>query len=110
MEFRDAVRRRRMIRKFEQKPLPENVLNRVLEVARHAPSGGFSQGFDFIVLAKPEEVAWFFRITADPSDPAWSPSKQPDVSPACLVLPFANKRLYLGRYAEPDKIALGMDN
>ena len=109
MEFRDAVRRRRMIRKFEQKPLPENVLNRVLEVARHAPSGGFSQGFDFIVLAKPEEVAWFFRITADPSDPDWSPSKQPDVSPACLVLPFANKRLYLGRYAEPDKIAFGMD-
>ncbi len=39
MEFRDAIRRRRMVRKFEQKPIPDEMLTRVLEVARHAPSG-----------------------------------------------------------------------
>ncbi|TMF99505.1 MAG: nitroreductase family protein, partial [Chloroflexi bacterium] len=51
MEFRELIRRRRMVRRFEQRPIPDEVLRRVLEPARHAPSGGFSQGFDFIVLA-----------------------------------------------------------
>ena len=109
MDFRDAVRRRRMIRKFEQKPIPEEVLNRVLEVARHAPSGGFSQGFDFIVLTKPEELEWFYRTTDDPTDPESFPGREPEVAPACIVLPFANKSLYLDRYAQPDKIQFGMD-
>ncbi|HEX9363136.1 MAG TPA: nitroreductase family protein [Candidatus Dormibacteraeota bacterium] len=109
MEFRDAIRRRRMVRKFEQKPIPDEVLTRVLEVARHAPSGGFSQGFDFIVLAKPEELEWFYRTTDDPTDPEPFPGREPDLAPACLVLPFANKRLYLDRYAQADKIQFGMD-
>jgi nitroreductase len=109
VEFRDVVLRRRMVRKFEQKPIPEDVLRRVLDVARHAPSGGFSQGFDFVVLAKPEERDWFYRSTDDPTDPDPFPGRDPAVAPACIVLPFANKRLYLERYAQPDKIQFGMD-
>jgi nitroreductase len=109
MEFHDVVLRRRMIRKFEQKPIPDDVLKRVLEVARHAPSGGFNQGFDFIVLVKPEELDWFYRTTDDPTDPDPFPGREPELAPACIVLPFANKRLYLDRYAQPDKIQFGMD-
>jgi nitroreductase len=109
MEFRDVLRRRRMVRKFEQKPIPDDVLQRVLEVARHAPSGGFSQGFDFVVLSKPAELDWFYRTTDDPSDPDPFPGREPAFAPACIVLPFANKRLYLERYAQPDKIQFGMD-
>lgn len=103
------VLRRRMVRKFEQKPIPEDVLRRVLDAARHAPSGGFSQGFDFVVLAKPEERDWFYHTTDDPTDPEPFPGREPAVAPACIVLPFANKRLYLERYAQPDKIQFGMD-
>jgi nitroreductase len=109
MELRDAIFRRRMVRKFEQKPIPDEVLTRGLEVARHAPSGGFSQGFDFIVLAKPEELEWFYRTTDDPTDPESFPGREPNLAPACVVIPFANKRLYLDRYAQPDKIQFGMD-
>jgi nitroreductase len=109
MEFLEAIRRRRMVRKFAQEPIPEDVLRRVLEVARHAPSGGFSQGFDFIVLAKPEELDWFYRTTDDPTDPEPFPGREPNLAPTCLVLPFANKRLYLDRYAQPDKLQFGMD-
>jgi nitroreductase len=109
MEFRDLIRRRRMIRKFEQKPIPDEVLTRVLEAARHAPSGGFSQGFDFVVLAKAAELEWFYRTTDDPTDPDPFPGREPDAAPACLILPFTNKRRYLDRYAQPDKIQFGMD-
>src|SRR6058998_1815949 len=109
MEFRELIRRRRMVRRFEQRPIPDEVLRRVLEPARHAPSGGFSQGFDFIVLAKPEELAWFYRTTDDPTDPDPFPGRQPQLAPACIVIPFANKALYLDRYSQPDKIQFGMD-
>ena len=98
-----------MIRKFEQKPIPDEVLTRVLEAARHAPSGGFSQGFDFVVLSTAAELEWFYRTTDDPTDPDPFPGRDPDVAPACLVLPFTNKRFYLDRYAQPDKIQFGMD-
>src|ERR1700737_3482709 len=108
MEFRDTIRRRRMIRMFEQKPIPDDVLHRVLEIARHAPSGGFSQGFDFIVLTKPEKLEWFYRTTNDPTDPEPFPGREPNFAPS-IVLPFANKRLYLDRYAQPDKLQFRMD-
>ena len=109
MEFGDLFRRRRMVRKFDPRPIPDEVLRRVLEAARHAPSGGFSQGFDFIVLRTPKELEWFYQTTTDPSDPDPYPGKDPGMAPAALILPFSNKRLYLERYSQPDKIAFGMD-
>lgn len=98
-----------MVRRFEQKPIPEDVLRRVLETARHAPSAGFSQGFDFVVLTKPEELDWFYRTTDDPTDPESYPGRDPATAPACIVLPYENKRAYLERYSQADKIAFGMD-
>lgn len=90
-----------MVRKFAQRPIPDEVLTQVLEAARHAPSGGFSQGFDFVVLTKPDEVEWFYRTIGGGTDDG--------PSPACIVLPFVNKQMYLDRYAEPDKVGFGMD-
>lgn len=98
-----------MVRKFQPRSIPDDVLNRTLEAARHGPSAGFSQGFDFIVLKQPEEVAWFFRITDDPTDTDPFPGREPDTAPTCVVLPFANKQAYIERYSQPDKIAFGMD-
>jgi nitroreductase len=109
MEFQQLIRRRRMVRKFAPQPIPEDLLRRVLEAARHAPSGGFSQGFDFVVLTEPAQRAWFYRTTEDPDDPEPSPGRDPGLAPACIVLPFANKRLYLERYAQPDKVQFGLD-
>ena len=103
------VRRRRMVRRFEQKPIASDVLNRVLEAARHAPSAGFSQGFDFVVLTEPEELDWFCKTTDDPTDPDPFPGRDPAARPPCIVLPYANKRAYLERYSQPDKIEFGMD-
>jgi nitroreductase len=109
MDFRDVVRRRRMVRRFEQKPIPDDVLRRVLETARHAPSGGFSQGFEFVVLTTPDELDWFMRTTDDPTDPEPFPGRETGHAPAAIVLPYSNKRRYLERYSLPDKIEFGMD-
>jgi len=109
VEFREVVRRRRMVRHFDSRPIPEDVLARVLEVARHAPSAGFSQGFDFVVLTKPQELDWFVRTTTDPADPDPYPGRDPVPMPPCIVLPYSNKRAYLDRYSQPDKIQFGLD-
>ena len=51
MEFSEVVRRRHMVRRYDpERPVPDEVLAAVLENACRAPSAGFSQGWDFVVL------------------------------------------------------------
>ena len=54
MDFRDAVLRRRMVRHFTAEPVPPEIVDRLLELARHAPSAGFTQGQSFVVVTQPE--------------------------------------------------------
>src|SRR5436190_6390 len=64
MEFQDVVDRRRMVRNFEAgRPVPADVLDRVLANALHAPSAGFSQGWAFLVLDSPADVERFWSVT-----------------------------------------------
>ena len=49
MEFTEAVHMRRMVRNYLPDPVSDEVLNRILDSARRAPSAGFSQGQAFIV-------------------------------------------------------------
>lgn len=108
MEFRDVVARRRMVRSFQQRSVPPEVIERIIDTARRAPSAGFSQGLELLVLDTPETVSEFWRITEDPASP-WDP-KTAAAGPPVLVLPIPDKRRYLKRYAEPDKRGLGMED
>ena len=50
MEFREVVRRRRMVRRYADEPVDPAVVDRMLEHAQRAPNAGFSQGWAFLVL------------------------------------------------------------
>jgi nitroreductase len=50
MEFYDVIRTRRSVRKFLKKGIPDEVLDRILEAARVAPSGGNSQPWRFVIV------------------------------------------------------------
>ncbi|HLF07485.1 MAG TPA: 5,6-dimethylbenzimidazole synthase, partial [Thermoplasmata archaeon] len=50
MDVYEAIFSRRDIRKFRPDPLPEEVLHRILDAAHHAPSVGFMQPWDFILV------------------------------------------------------------
>jgi nitroreductase len=50
MELKDAIRKRESIRDYEDKPVPEEKLLKVLEAARLAPSGSNRQEWKFIVV------------------------------------------------------------
>ncbi|MFI9455303.1 nitroreductase family protein [Amycolatopsis sp. NPDC052450] len=95
MEFQDVVRRRRMVRKFTDKPVAEESLRRILRNALKGPSAGFSQGQGFLVLTG-EELAKFWEFGA-----SWAPETV-TTAPVAIV-PLSVKNAYLDRYAKPDK-------
>jgi nitroreductase len=104
--FQEVLRRRRMVRQFDQRPLEPALVDQILESARHAPSAGFSQGFNFVVLDRPDSVSRFWSVTDDPAFP--NPPDFAATAPTVIVLPLADKAAYLERYSRPDKIAFGL--
>lgn len=50
MEVREAIEKRSSIRTYQDKPVPEEKLLKILEAARLAPSGKNSQNWKFIVV------------------------------------------------------------
>jgi len=50
MSLVDVVLNRRSVRRYEQKEIPKDVLNRILEAGRQAPSAMNRQPWHFIVL------------------------------------------------------------
>jgi nitroreductase len=107
VEFTDVVRRRQMVRSFDGRPVPRETIDEILDLARRAPTAGFSQGVDFLVLDTPEAIADFWRLTADPEDPDHDDMAN---APTVIVLPIADKRRYLERYSEPDKEPFGLQD
>lgn len=103
MEFGQVVRRRRMVRSYDPaRPVPEEVLHRVLDHAIRAPSAGFSQGWDFVVLTDQADRDLFWTTTTDPgaAPDAWLRGLR---TAPCLILCCSHRAAYLSRYAEGDK-------
>jgi len=103
VEFREVVRRRRMVRAYDpDRPVPPEVVERLLEHALHAPSAGFSQGWGFLVLtgAEDRERFWTATTTAGAPYDDWLRGMR---NAPLIVVPHSNRRVYLDRYAEDDK-------
>jgi nitroreductase len=102
MEFQDVVRRRRMIRQYADTPVDPAFVDRALANAVRAPSAGFSQGWAFLVLDKPEDIEKFWAVSTSPHELPDSWLRGMTTAPV-LIIPCSNKSAYLERYAEPDK-------
>ena len=108
MEFQDVVRRRRMVRSFEDRPVDHAIVERLLANAQRAPSAGFSQGWAFLVLEGKQEAARYW-------DALWPEARRtefgwPDMFNApVLIVCLSHKQAYLARYAEADKGWTDMD-
>jgi len=103
VEFRDVVRRRRMIRNYDpDRPVPPEVVERLLTHAVRAPSAGFSQGWGFLVLEEEADRERFWAATTPEGRgmTRWLAGMR---RAPLLVVPHSNQAVYLERYAEPDK-------
>ena len=54
----DAIKQRRSIRKFINKPLEKEMLEQIILAGRYAPSAKNDQPWRFIVITKPEKIHW----------------------------------------------------
>jgi nitroreductase len=102
MEFKDVVRRRRMVRNYSEEAVAVDAVERIVEAGVRAPSAGFSQGQRFVVVtdvagrAAVAEAGGEALYVADGFDP-WI-SRAPVHIVVCV-----DKNAYLSRYSEPDK-------
>lgn len=109
MDLRDVIRRRRMVRAFEpQRPVPPDLLDELLALAQRAPSAGYSQGFEFLVLDGPDDLATFWDVTG--SREFWTGRFAGVLDAPVVVVPLAHKGAYLERYSEPDKAPAGLQS
>jgi nitroreductase len=101
VDFQDVVRRRRMVRSYDTgRPVPTEIIDRIVDNGLRAPSAGFSQGWGFLVLDNSTDVARF-REAVSPDDPEnWFAA---NVDAPLLIVAHSNKDVYLDRYAQPDK-------
>lgn len=101
MEFQDVVRRRRMVRTYEDRPVPGESIERIVANCLRAPSAGFAQGTAYLVLSSPEDVERFrVAVTPEKDKEHWLAA---NVKAPALIVVLSNKDAYLDRYAQPDK-------
>ena len=91
-----------MVRRYADRPVDPAVVDRMLDNAVRAPNAGFSQGWEFLVLDTPADVARFWEATS-PDPHAASTWLDGMRTAPVVIVPMSDKDAYLARYAESDK-------
>lgn len=103
MDFQDVVRRRRMVRSFDERPLPPDVVERIVANGLQGPSAGFTQAAELLVLQGREQTSRYWEASFETAA-ARKAFRRPGLLRApVLVVVYANERAYRDRYREPDK-------
>lgn len=103
MEFRDIVLKRRMVRNFTADPVDPAIIDRMLDLARHAPSAGFTQGQSFIVVTDASRRQAVAELCGEGQYVARG--FHPFISGApVLLIPCTSEDAYHRRYQESDKV------
>lgn len=107
MEFAEVIRKRRSVRRFAERRPDPDVVSQIVVTARRAPTAGFTQGIDFLVLDDPAALADFWELVEEPEYP--TPAEELPTRPRLLVLVWSDPLRYAARYSEADKIEFGLD-
>src|SRR5947209_4779838 len=92
MDFARTVLTRKMIRAFQPDPLANDTIERILSLAQHYASAGYSQEVAFVVVTDKERRKRIRELRDMRSD-----------APV-LLIPCVSERIVHDRYHEPDKI------
>ncbi len=106
MTLSKLLRKRRNVYGFESRAIPDKSLVRILEDARHVPSAGFTQDFEFIVVKDPmirRELATAGHQSEYMSEGL---AKSDFVSTApVIVVPCGNKKRFEAKYGRAEESA-----
>ena len=103
MDFDEVLRRRKMTRRFQPTALADDLLGQILHAATRAPSAGFAQGVDLLVLTSTAARARFWEIASDRSWRERQGSSLGLTAAPVIVIPVADPDAYVRRYAADDK-------
>jgi nitroreductase len=96
-----------MTRRFATTPLGTELVAELLDLARRAPSAGFSQGVHFLSLSG-DSLARFWRTTG--ADEWFGDIQEGVLAAPNVVLPLADPTAYTSRYSEHDKAGHGLED
>ncbi|MGB3686324.1 MAG: nitroreductase family protein, partial [Ornithinimicrobium sp.] len=87
-----------------ERAVPDPIIAAALDAAIRAPSAGFTQGWDFVVLRTASERSVFWKATVGDVGKTAPDRWLRGVSSApCLIVCCSDPEAYRRRYAEPDK-------
>lgn len=104
MDVFEAINKRQSIREYQEAPVPQDKLDRVLEAARMAPSGGNRQEVKFVV-AQDKEIR---RRLSEASGGQRHVAQAPVVIAAVATLP--DRIMLCGVPAYPVDVAIAIDH
>ena len=74
-EFLELTKKRRSIRRFKPDPIPDECIEKMLEAARFAQSGGNGQSWEFIVVKDKETKKKIVDLVAESHRQVWDIEK-----------------------------------
>ncbi|MCL0035795.1 nitroreductase family protein [Thermodesulfovibrionales bacterium] len=104
MNVYEAIKGRRSVRSYQNKPIPEEVLTRILETARIAPSGSNRQSWKFVVVTAKETR----KRLAEAANNQYFVGEAPVVIAAVGLHP--EKVMSCGIPADPVDVAIAIDH
>jgi nitroreductase len=93
-----------MVRNFQQKPVSRETIERILELAQHAPSAGFSQGWAYVVITDAALRKRIGEIQGELDFYAKSRFHKFVSEAPVLIVACSSEQLYHERYRESDKL------
>jgi len=97
-----------MIRHFTTEPVSSKKIDRILELATHAPSAGFSQGSAYVVVTDSKIKKKVAEIQGEANYSKSGFHKWISEAPFDVVA-CVSEKLYHDRYHEPDKLENGKE-
>lgn len=103
MEFQETVLKRRMVRNFSERPIDLEIIERIVDLTRHAPSAGFTQGQSFVIVTKPD-LKKSIAVTCEEEEYVKSGFDAFISKAPVLLIPCTSELAYHKRYQENDKV------
>jgi len=93
-----------MVRHFASDPVPDKVMDRILELAQHGPSAGFSQGVAYILVRDEATRKKLGQLQGEEEYVLGGFHNFISGAPAVIVV-CVSEHIYHRRYQEPDKVS-----
>ncbi len=94
MDIEEAIKKRRTIRRFTQKPIPREILKKLIDYARVAPMARNVQGLEYIIVENSEIREKLFKlIKFAGSLPEDQRTPEPGREPTAYIIVLVNTEI-----------------